>query len=202
MSRHPEGRHDKRPKHRSEDHDNFRDHDDFPERVHAETLLRLARSCIRGNADSRSGTPPMPRRATAADAGDGGPSKRPLRHLAARAHDYRGADVTRIWPQPGALAAYFPRWENQRHPRCGPPRPGGPLGKAPKPKKVFAMPYELKMADHNYHAVVGVSETALAQIIGRTLATAYSLSNFLFLVHRALTPPDDPRLVIQIGAAQ
>jgi hypothetical protein len=34
------------------------------------------------------------------------------------------------------------------------------------------MPTQLKMTDHNYHACVSVSETALAEIIGQTLATA------------------------------
>jgi hypothetical protein len=34
------------------------------------------------------------------------------------------------------------------------------------------MPNPLKMADHNYHAVLSVSETALAEIVGQTLATA------------------------------
>jgi hypothetical protein len=34
------------------------------------------------------------------------------------------------------------------------------------------MPTELKMADHNYHAAVLVSESRLAQIVGQTLATA------------------------------
>jgi hypothetical protein len=34
------------------------------------------------------------------------------------------------------------------------------------------MPAQQKMADHNYHAVVSVSETVLAEIVGQTLATA------------------------------
>jgi hypothetical protein len=34
------------------------------------------------------------------------------------------------------------------------------------------MPTQLKMADHNYHTVLSVSETALAEIVGQTLATA------------------------------
>jgi hypothetical protein len=34
------------------------------------------------------------------------------------------------------------------------------------------MSTQLKMADHNYHAVVSVSETALAKLVGQTLATA------------------------------
>lgn len=35
------------------------------------------------------------------------------------------------------------------------------------------MPTELKMSDRNYHTVVTVGETALAEVIGQTLATAY-----------------------------
>jgi len=35
------------------------------------------------------------------------------------------------------------------------------------------MPTPLKMTDHNYHAAVSVSERALAEIVGQTLATAF-----------------------------
>lgn len=35
------------------------------------------------------------------------------------------------------------------------------------------MPTELKMSDRNYHAAVSVGETALAEVVGQTLATAY-----------------------------
>jgi hypothetical protein len=35
------------------------------------------------------------------------------------------------------------------------------------------MTKELKLTDHNYHEALSVSETALAQIVGQTLATAY-----------------------------
>ena len=38
--------------------------------------------------------------------------------------------------------------------------------------EVIAMPAQVKMADHNYRAVVSVAEAALARIVGQTLATA------------------------------
>jgi hypothetical protein len=53
------------------------------------------------------------------------------------------------------------------------------------------MPTQLKMKDHNYHAVVSVSETALARIIGQTLATAYieGGTQALVPVYDVLYPP-------------
>jgi hypothetical protein len=53
------------------------------------------------------------------------------------------------------------------------------------------MPTQLKLADHNYHACVSVGETALAQIVGQTLATAYIEGGTQALVpmHDVLYPP-------------
>ena len=53
------------------------------------------------------------------------------------------------------------------------------------------MPTELKMADHTYHAAVTVGETALAGIIGQTLATAYieGGTQALVPVYDVLYPP-------------
>jgi len=58
-------------------------------------------------------------------------------------------------------------------------------------EKVLAMPTELKLMDHNYHTAVSVSETALADIIGQTLATAYieGGTQALVPVYNALCPP-------------
>ena len=53
------------------------------------------------------------------------------------------------------------------------------------------MPTQLKMSDHNYHAAVSVSETALAEAIGQTLATAYieGGTQALTPVYDVLYPP-------------
>jgi hypothetical protein len=53
------------------------------------------------------------------------------------------------------------------------------------------MPTELKLSDHNYHAVVNVSESALAEVIGQTLATAYieGGTQTLVPIYDALYPP-------------
>jgi hypothetical protein len=53
------------------------------------------------------------------------------------------------------------------------------------------MPTQLKMTDHNYHTVLSVSETALAEIIGQTLATTYieGGTQALVPVYNALCPP-------------
>ena len=53
------------------------------------------------------------------------------------------------------------------------------------------MPTQVKMTDHNYHAVLGVSETALARIVGQTLATAYieGGTQALVPVYDVLYPP-------------
>jgi hypothetical protein len=53
------------------------------------------------------------------------------------------------------------------------------------------MPTQLKMSDHNYHAAVSVGETALAEIVGQTLATAYieAGTQALVPIHNALYPP-------------
>jgi hypothetical protein len=53
------------------------------------------------------------------------------------------------------------------------------------------MPTQLKMKDHNYHSVVSVSETALARIVGQTLATAYieGGTQALVPVYDVLYPP-------------
>ena len=53
------------------------------------------------------------------------------------------------------------------------------------------MPTQLKMSDHNYHTVVSVSETALAQAIGQTLATAFieGGTQALTPVYEVLYPP-------------
>ena len=50
---------------------------------------------------------------------------------------------------------------------------------------------QLKMSDHNYHAAVSLSETALAEIIGQTLATAYieGGTQALVPIYDALYPP-------------
>lgn len=53
------------------------------------------------------------------------------------------------------------------------------------------MPTELKMSDHGYHTAVSVSETALARIVGQTLATAYieGGTQALVPIHGVLYPP-------------
>jgi hypothetical protein len=53
------------------------------------------------------------------------------------------------------------------------------------------MPTQLKMSDHNYHAAVSVCETALAEAIGQTLATAYIQGGTQALtpVYEVLYPP-------------
>jgi hypothetical protein len=53
------------------------------------------------------------------------------------------------------------------------------------------MPTQLKMSDHNYHAAVRLSETALAEAIGQTLATAYieGGTQALTPVYEVLYPP-------------
>jgi hypothetical protein len=53
------------------------------------------------------------------------------------------------------------------------------------------MPTQLKMTDHNYHTALSVSETALAEIIGQTLATAYieGGTQALVPVYNVLCPP-------------
>ena len=53
------------------------------------------------------------------------------------------------------------------------------------------MPTQLKMTDHNYHTALSVSETALAEIVGQTLATAYieGGTQALVPVYNALCPP-------------
>ena len=53
------------------------------------------------------------------------------------------------------------------------------------------MPTELKMTDHAYHMAISVSESALARIIGETLATAYieGGTQALVPIHDVLYPP-------------
>jgi hypothetical protein len=53
------------------------------------------------------------------------------------------------------------------------------------------MPTQVKMSDHNYHAVVSVSDAALAEAIGQTLATAYieGGSQALTPIYEVLYPP-------------
>jgi hypothetical protein len=53
------------------------------------------------------------------------------------------------------------------------------------------MPTQVKMSDHNYHAVLSVRETALAEAIGQTLATAYieGGTQTLTPIHEVLYPP-------------
>jgi hypothetical protein len=53
------------------------------------------------------------------------------------------------------------------------------------------MPTQLRMADHNYHTALSVSETALAEIVGQTLATAYieGGTQALMPVYSVLCPP-------------
>ena len=53
------------------------------------------------------------------------------------------------------------------------------------------MPTELKMSDHTYHSAVSLSETALAEAIGQTLATAFieGGTQTLTPVYDALYPP-------------
>ena len=53
------------------------------------------------------------------------------------------------------------------------------------------MPTQLKMTDHNYHTALSISETALAEIVGQTLATAYieGGTQALVPVYNALCPP-------------
>jgi hypothetical protein len=53
------------------------------------------------------------------------------------------------------------------------------------------MPTELKMADHTYHAAVTLGETALAGIVGQTLATAYieGGTQALIPIFEVLYPP-------------
>jgi hypothetical protein len=78
------------------------------------------------------------------------------------------------------------------------------------------MPTQLKMADHNYHTALSVSETALAEIIGQTLATAFieGGTQALVPVYNALCPPlfvalrdadrsfDERRFAAAVGAAE
>jgi hypothetical protein len=78
------------------------------------------------------------------------------------------------------------------------------------------MPTQLKMVDHNYHTALSVSETALAQIIGETLATAYieGGTQALVPVYNALCPPlsaalhdadgdfDEQSFAAKVGAAE
>ncbi len=53
------------------------------------------------------------------------------------------------------------------------------------------MPTQVKMSDHNYHAVVSVSDGALAEAIGQTLATAYieGGTQALAPIYEVLYPP-------------
>jgi hypothetical protein len=78
------------------------------------------------------------------------------------------------------------------------------------------MPTQRKLADHNYHAVVCVSETALAEIVGQTLATACieGGTQALVPIHDVLYPPllaalrdadpdfDQPRFAAEVDAAE
>lgn len=78
------------------------------------------------------------------------------------------------------------------------------------------MPTQLKMADHNYHAVVSVSESELAKIVGQTLATACieGGTQALVPIYDVLYPPlvvalldadpdfDPPRFAAEVDAAE
>ena len=75
---------------------------------------------------------------------------------------------------------------------------------------------EQKLADHNYHSVVGVGEAALAKIVGQTLATAYieGGTQALVPVHDVLYQPllaalrdsdpdfDQPHFAAEVDAAE
>jgi hypothetical protein len=78
------------------------------------------------------------------------------------------------------------------------------------------MPSQQKLSDHNYHAVLTVGETALAAIVGQTLATAYieGGTQALVPVHDVLYQPllvalrdvdpdfDEPRFAAEVDAAE
>lgn len=78
------------------------------------------------------------------------------------------------------------------------------------------MTTQLKMTDHNYHTALTVSETALAEIVGQTLATAYieGGTQALVPVYNALCPPlaaalrdadhefDERRFAAEVEAAE
>ncbi len=80
----------------------------------------------------------------------------------------------------------------------------------------MAMPTQVKLADHNYHLVLSVGETALARIVGQTLATAYieGGTQALVPVHDVLYQPllvalrdadpdfDEPRFAAAVDAAE
>jgi hypothetical protein len=78
------------------------------------------------------------------------------------------------------------------------------------------MPTQVKMSDHNYHAVLSVSEAALAEAIGQALATAYieGGTQALTPIYEVLYPPilsalrnadadfDEQRFAAEVEAAE
>ena len=78
------------------------------------------------------------------------------------------------------------------------------------------MTTQLMMSDHNYHAALSLSETALAEIVGQTLATAYieGGTQMLTPIHDVLYAPllaclsdadpdfDRPRFAAEVEAAE